>query len=233
MYIVEQLLTRYGSDKEVTSMLDKLGFLIVPIVNPDGYDYSWTNNRLWRKNRRRNSDGTHGVDLNRNWNARWGGEGSSRVPSSDTYCGTAPFSEPETKAMSELISTYKDSIVAALDIHSYSQLILRPYGWTKTAPPNDALLNSLGNDMRTIIKSVHGKSYTNEPSWQLYFTTGSAQDWFYEQADIPVSYTFELRDTGTYGFLLPPNQIIATGQEIFPAVSFMAQFLATNQSKLY
>jgi len=215
MYIYNQLVTLYGTDPLVTAWLNQIAIVIVPVSNPDGYDFAWTNNRMWRKNRRANG-GSFGVDLNRNWDTHWCGIGSSRNPASDTYCGTAPFSEPETTGISNLIKGL-GNVISAIDWHSYSQLILRPWGWTTAPPPNNAYLTTLGNNLKAAIKRTHNLDYTNQASWQLYHTTGSAADWFYEKANITISYTIELRDTGRFGFVLPPAQIVPSGQESWAA----------------
>jgi hypothetical protein len=217
MFILTQFLQGYGTDENVTKILNHAEVIIVPVVNPDGLDYSFTDNRLWRKNRRQVTSTIFGVDLNRNWDDHWGGGGSSGSPSSDIYRGTAPFSEPETRAVSDYIKTL-DNIVAAIDFHSYSQLILRPYGWGSTPPPNEAEGKAVGALMQTAVRNTHGMFYTNEGAWELYIAAGGASDWFYSEGRIPLSYTIELRDTGRYGFLLPANQIIPTGQEALAAV---------------
>jgi len=216
MYIYNQLVTLYGTDPLVTAWLNKIAIVIVPVSNPDGYSFAWTNNRMWRKNRRANQGGSFGVDLNRNWDTHWCGVGSSRNPASDTYCGTAPFSEPETTGISNMMKGL-GNVIAAIDWHSYSQLILRPWGWTTTPPPNNAFLTNLGLNMKNAIKRTHNLDYTNQASWQLYYTTGTASDWFYDKVNITISYTIELRDTGRFGFVLPPAQIIPTGQESWAA----------------
>lgn len=226
-YIAEQLLTTYATDSVTKSLVDSIQFVIVPVVNPDGYVYTWSTNRLWRKNRRANTGGSYGVDLNRNWDDHWGGEGSSAIPSSDTYRGTAAFSEPETLAVSKYY-TASGPYAGAIDYHSYSQLILRPYGWTTEKPANDAVAKLVGDGIRDTIKSVHGVQYTSEASWELYYTTGTAQDWFFSKGKAPLSYTIELRDTGTYGFQLPPAQIIPTGQENWAAFKYFAQYILKN-----
>ena len=97
-YAVNHILSNYGVDADITTLLNQLEFVIIPIVNPDGVSYTWTNDRLWRKNRR-NNGGSYGVDLNRNYNEQWGGVGSSSVPSSDTYRGPSSASEPEVQAL--------------------------------------------------------------------------------------------------------------------------------------
>eukprot|EP01087_Luapelamoeba_hula_P020110 TRINITY_DN6793_c0_g1_i1.p1 TRINITY_DN6793_c0_g1~~TRINITY_DN6793_c0_g1_i1.p1 ORF type:complete len:436 (+),score=80.70 TRINITY_DN6793_c0_g1_i1:40-1308(+) len=228
MYVLQQLIEGYGRDAEVTTFLNRVNITVVPIVNPDGYDFSWTNTRLWRKNRRRNAGSSYyGVDLNRNWDAKWCEAGASKSPSSDTYCGTGPFSEPESKSVSELVRQIASldgnntAIKLALDMHAYSQLLLRPYGWTTKNPPNYAELFKLGANMASLIRQTHGKTYQNIAAIDLYATTGSAEDWWYESANVPITYTFEMRDTGAYGFLLPPNQIIPTGQEIWAALEYL------------
>jgi murein tripeptide amidase MpaA len=219
-YITEQLL----SNSTAKDLLANIQFVVVPVVNVDGYVFTWNSNRLWRKNRRQNTGGTFGVDLNRNWNDHFGGSGSSNTPSSDTYHGVAPFSEPETKAASDFYTKYKP-YAGAIDFHSYSQLILRPYGWTKDLPPNDATAKTVGDGIRDKIKSVHNVQYTSEASWELYYTAGTAQDWFYAEGQAPLAYTIELRDTGTYGFQLPASQIIPTGEENWVAFQYFAQYI--------
>jgi len=229
MFILTQLITLYSSNSAVRTLLDNNQFIFVPLVNPDGYVFTWTgtNNRLWRKNRRLNTGGTYGVDLNRNWDIQWGGVGSSHTPSSDTYCGTAPFSEPESSAVRDYLNSFNSPVGAvggAIDYHSYSQLILRPYGYTNALPPNDAIAKLVGDTIRARILAVNNVAYTSQASWQLYYTTGSAQDWYYSKG-VPLAYTIELRDTGTYGFQLPAAQIKPTGTENWAGFLYFAQYV--------
>jgi len=224
LYIINNLITLYATDPTVKSLLDSTELHFVPLSNPDGYLYTWTgaSQRLWRKNRRANTGGSYGVDLNRNWNDHWGGEGSSGTPTSDTYRGTAPFSEPESKAIGDYVLA-NGPFYGAIDYHSYSQLILRPYGWTTALPPNDVQAKLVGDTIRARILAVNNVAYTSEPSWQLYYTSGTAQDWYYGEAKIPLSYTIELRDTGTYGFQLPATQIKPTGAENWAGFVYFVQ----------
>ncbi len=199
LFIADQLCQNFGVDPQVDDMLTRFEFVIVPLINPDGYEYAHTNYRLWRKNRRNNGDGTFGVDLNRNWSVGWGGPGSDSYTGSDVYHGTAPFSEPETTAISDYLLTL-DNLVAYLDWHSYSQLILRPYGYDYiVAPePDESLMAQMGDAMAAAILGTHGKSYTSEPSYNLYLASGIAPDWGYDIGGA-FSWTIELRDTGSYG----------------------------------
>lgn len=216
-YLVEQLLEGYETDPAIRRLVDGIEFHFVPVVNPDGYVYTWTTFRLWRKNRRDNGDGTFGVDLNRNWSYEWGGVGSSPDPGNNLYRGPAPFSEPETTMISDYIAA-NERIEAHIDFHSYRQLVLSAWAFTATPPPDDPLFDQLNAAMSDAIRGVHGKVYTYG-SWytNLYPSSGVMTDWTYGDRGI-LSWTLELRDTGQYGFLLPPDQIIPTGQEAFAGV---------------
>jgi len=231
LYVAEQLLVNYATDPSVKAILDRAAFYVAPIVNPDGYVFTWasTANRLWRKNRRANTGGSFGVDLNRNWDdGNWGGGGSSGTPTSDTYRGTAPFSEPESKAVSGWVNAQTFKFNGAIDFHSYSQLILRPAGWTNTPTVNETVLAQVGTGIRSAILGVNNIPYTSQRSFQLYQTTGTSTDYWYYKSSIVFSYCIELRDTGNYGFQLPPAQILPTGRENFAAVKYFAGTIIQN-----
>jgi len=224
MYIADQLANGYGPDSRITTLLDNVEFVIIPVTNPDGYEHTWNSYRLWRKNRRDNGDGTFGVDLNRNWSYLWGGEGSSGFTDDDIYRGTAPFSEPETTALSTFANN-EPNLVAHIDWHSYSQLILYPFGGEVALPPepDNTFFANLSQDMSDEIMSVHAEYYQPIASYQLYVAAGDSTDWFYGTRGV-FSWTIELRPTSSVpGFQLPPDQIIAVGEETFPAVLLMAE----------
>mmetsp|Transcript_13867 Transcript_13867/g.34155 ORF Transcript_13867/g.34155 Transcript_13867/m.34155 type:complete len:447 (-) Transcript_13867:101-1441(-) len=241
MYILYKLLQQYAAgDPEVVAILNALDIVFVPVANPDGYEYSRTDSRMWRKNRKVNSGSScRGVDLNRNWAYKWGGGGTSGNPCSDIYRGVGAFSEAETQALRDFIRAQgAGRVIGAVDMHSYSQLILRAYGWTRADAKDETENRALGEQMKATIASVHGKDYKNIKSIDLYTTTGSAGDWYYEMANgdeegveanrARVAYTFELRDTGNYGFVLPPDQIIPTGEENYAAYLDMLKHLQQN-----
>ncbi|MCG3122758.1 MAG: hypothetical protein GIKADHBN_01160 [Phycisphaerales bacterium] len=225
MYIADRLVAGYGSDPRITSLLDNVEVIIVPVMNPDGYVFTWTNNRMWRKNRRDNGDGSIGVDLNRNWGYQWGGEGASSNPGNDTYRGPSAFSEPETQVMRDFISA-TSSLRAHIDFHSYSQLILSPWGYTASPPPAAATFNMLNAEMEAAIESVHGTNYTAGPTYTtIYPASGVASDWTYGARGL-LGFGWELRDTGTFGFILPADQIIPTGEETLEAVMVLTEYVA-------
>lgn len=216
---------------EDTSLLSEYEFVIVPVVNPDGYEHSWKSDRLWRKNRR-NNGGTYGVDLNRNWNSHWGQGGSSSLPSSDTYMGPSVASEPEVQAIAKFFLA-RPNIIAGIDFHCYSQLLLRPYGWKRGDAEHEDQLFEAAQGMVDEIAAVHGKKFENIHSIELYVTTGTTSDWFYDDEVKATfghriyAYTFELRPSSPFpGFVLPPEEIIPSGEELTPAIKFFAKYAA-------
>jgi carboxypeptidase T len=192
------------------------------MVNPDGHEYTRTDDRLWRKNRRPNPDGSFGVDPNRNYGYMWGTlniNTSSHVPSDDTYVGPHAFSEPETCAIRNLIG--RELFHGVITYHSFSQLILYPWGYTDrpiTDPDDHDRMVKLAQRMRELIFAVHDTSYTPQQSSQLYPTAGDTTDWTYGVYQIP-SLTIELRPRTHLegGFILPPEQIQPTWEENQPA----------------
>lgn len=128
MYLIDELAQGIKvGDPRILRVLTLFEIVVVPCVNPDGYEYSHTTDRMWRKNRRVNSGGSRGVDLNRNWDDYWGQRGASKSGGSDIYCGTHPSSEPEVRAMADYILSLKNRLIG-IDVHSFGQLILRNFG---------------------------------------------------------------------------------------------------------
>ncbi|XP_030179626.1 LOW QUALITY PROTEIN: carboxypeptidase O [Lynx canadensis] len=218
-WFVKEILQNYKDDSRIKKLLRNLDFYVLPILNIDGYIYTWTTDRLWRKSRSSHNNGTcFGTDLNRNFNVSWCSIGASRNCQDITFCGTGPVSEPETKAVSSLIESKKDNIVCFLTMHSFGQLILTPYGYTKNKSSNHEELIQVGQKAANALKEKHGTNYRVGSSADiLYATSGSSRDWA-RDIGIPFSYTFELRDNGTYGFVLPEGQIQATCEESMAAI---------------
>ncbi len=222
LYLAYRMVAEYDTDTRVREYLDRLEVYVIPVVNPDGYVYTHTTNRLWRKNRRYLGRGffgqpIYGVDLNRNWAYAWGGQGASSNPSSDTYRGERPFSEPETYALSRWLLSLP-MLRAHVDLHSYSQLILWAWGYTTDYAPFDSVFERVGLAMQASIQGVHGQVYqAGSAARLLYVASGAMTDWVFA-ARGALSYAFELRDTGQNGFLLPPDQITPTCEEVYPAL---------------
>ncbi|NWI13734.1 CBPO Carboxypeptidase, partial [Crypturellus soui] len=213
-WFVKEILQNYKSDPKISRFLQNLDLYVLPVLNVDGYIYSWEKERLWRKNRSPYMNGTcYGTDLNRNFNSSWGTVGVSYDCSSIIFCGSGPESEPETRAVARFIETRKEDIVCYLTIHSYGQYILTPYGSTTKPPSNNEELIQVAEKAAAALMGKYGTSYkVGSTSSILYNNSGSSRDWAH-MIGIPFSYTFELRDNGSYGFLLPEDQIEPTCEE--------------------
>lgn len=224
--LAEYLLSEYGANPQVTALVDNAEIWIVPMVNPDGHHYSVTSQRLWRKNRRNNRDGTFGVDLNRNYGHEWGGPGSSGDTFSEIYRGPSAFSEPETQAVRDFLQAQPP--VALISYHSFSQLILYPWGNTNNPAPQRGLLDSLAVAMANRIRDVHGENYTPEQASDLYLASGDTGDWVLATFGVP-GFTIELRPRSSVpGFELPESQIQPTFQENLPAALFLMEWAVTR-----
>jgi len=208
---------------------------VAPMVNPDGHELTRTHDRLWRKNRRRNVDGSFGVDPNRNYGYMWGTldvATSSHVPRDETYVGPRAFSEPEVRAVRDLVA--RELVGGVLTYHSYSQLILYPWGYTADPVPDDAdllALRGLAEEMERLVKGVHGRTYVAQQASQLYPTAGDLTDWAYGEYAVP-AITVELRPATALegGFVLPADQIGPCWEENRPAaLEFLRRVLDRGQ----
>jgi hypothetical protein len=224
MYIADAFTERYRTDPRITRVLDRVRFVLIPVANPDGYVYSWTpGGRLWRKNRRPNPGGTIGVDLNRNWPYQWGGDGASPSPASDTYRGGGPGSEPETANIQSLIRANPD-LRAHVDMHSYFQLLLYPWAYTTELPPDNSTFAAIGARLQQAIIDAGGARWPFGPHRiTLYAASGGMIDTTYGEHALH-SWLFELRGSG---FVVPPTEIIPSGQEVLAAVLILAESLYT------
>ncbi|MDR6975705.1 carboxypeptidase T [Streptomyces sp. 3330] len=216
LYLIRELGAGYGSDSRVTGMVDGREIWIVPDLNPDGgeYDIATGSYRSWRKNRQPNSGSSYvGTDLNRNWNYKFGCcGGSSGSTSSETYRGTAAESAPEVKVVADFVRSRivggKQQITAGIDFHTYSQLVLWPFGYTTadtatgmTADDN-AAFKAVGQKMAA------SNGYTPEQSSDLYITDGSIDDYLWGTQKI-FSYTFEMYpSSASGGGFYPPDEVI-------------------------
>ena len=233
--LAEHLLENSSSDP-VQGWLQQGEVWVAPMVNPDGHEHTRTQNRLWRKNRRRNPGGSIGVDPNRNYGYMWGTldiSTSSRIPSDETYIGPRAFSEPEVRAVRDLVA--RERFGGVLSYHSYSQLILFPWGYTVEPIEDEAdhsEMRGLAEQMERLIREVHGETYTAQQASQLYLTAGDTSDWTYGVYGIP-SITIELRPASALdgGFILPADQIEPCWQENRPAaLEFIRHVLERPES---
>jgi len=226
-YLADTFIRGYGVDGDATSVLDAFDITIAPILNVDGYDYTRTEDRMWRKTRSPNSKSPcDGTDPNRNWEFHWGEAGTSDQGCSDSYQGAYAASEVEVQAIQNYLYDNKDVLKGYINFHAYSQLWMSPWGYTYSLPDDYQTQNDLSKAAVAAIEEVHGMVYEYGPiATTIYPASGSSADYTYGVCGIVYSYGVELRDTGTFGFLLPPEEIIPQGQEIFAAIVTMANYI--------
>uniref|UniRef100_A0A670YEV0 Carboxypeptidase B2 n=1 Tax=Pseudonaja textilis TaxID=8673 RepID=A0A670YEV0_PSETE len=245
-------------DRDVTMarLLQRLDFYVMPIMNVDGYEYTWTTNRMWRKNRSKHGNNKCiGTDLNRNFDAGWCGKMINDCE--EIYCGPYPESEPEVKAMVNFLRKRKDRIKAYLTMHSYSQMVLFPYSYTKNlSKDHDELVRTLlfKSELKRafanwfldldffLLKGVQRHFFKKKAAMAdlgslilllslIDLAPGGSDDWAYDQG-IKYSFTFELRDQGRYGFLLPQHLIKPTCYEAITGIKIIASHVINNISKV-
>lgn len=232
--VTTYLMHQVALSPEWKDLLDVTEWYFVPVANPDGYQFTFSSNRarLWRKNRRDNGGliaRCRGVDLNRNWSLKWG-VGASSNPCSETYKGVEAFSEPETFGLQRMMNSIED-IDLFITFHSFGQTVLYPWGWTRDPPSNVKQLKGLAKKFANAVNEASGgqTEYELGGSGPLYgLASGATDDWAYGELGVPFSYTIELPDQGTYGFLLPASRISSTVTETAAGVYCMISSLTNT-----
>jgi Zinc carboxypeptidase len=212
--LVNHFVSRYGKDAEITNLVNTRELWFMPVANPDGYQFTFDSERLWRKNLRdNNGDGQiaigDGVDLNRNYDEGWNydNEGSSTEQSSDTFRGPTPASEPETKAHQSLIDRLGFKFLVTY--HSYGPLLLYPFGWQVMTPAADdpLYLAYTGTDARPAVPG-----FDPGVAADLYTTNGTTDDYSYAKTGA-LSWTPELEEGCTgCGFVFPDDEALVQEQ---------------------
>ncbi|XP_032914446.1 carboxypeptidase A1-like [Catharus ustulatus] len=218
LWMANKIATEYGQDASVTAVLDSMDIFLEIVTNPDGFAFTHSSNRLWRKTRSINAGSRCvGVDPNRNWDAGFGGAGSSSNPCSETYRGPHAHSEREVRAIVDFIRAH-GNVKSVISIHSYSQMLLFPYGYRREPTPDHQEMNELAKKAVSDLAAVFGTKYTyGSIATTIYMAGGTTIDWAYDNG-VKYSFSLELRDSGRYGFLLPSSQIVPTATETWPAL---------------
>jgi hypothetical protein len=173
MALAQRLIEGHATDASIRELLENRTVWIVPVVNPDGLEFSQKKYSMWRKNRHKtwSLPFTNGVDPNRNYGFHFTGPGSSSMPFSEVYRGPGPFSEPETSALRDLAQA--ERFTASISFHSYSELVLYPWGYSHDPCPDAATFEKLGREMAAI------NHYRPQTGADLYLVNGEADDWLY------------------------------------------------------
>ncbi|ODQ68036.1 hypothetical protein NADFUDRAFT_81126 [Nadsonia fulvescens var. elongata DSM 6958] len=226
-YSLYQLIVRYGRSNHITNYLDNLNFEFIPVMNPDGYVYSWESDRLWRKNRQQTGlPFCSGIDIDYSFDFQW--SQSRGTPCSEAYAGTEPFQALEAFHLANFVNQTTDRLHGFLDWHAYSQEVLFPYSYSCESQPRDLEnLQELAYGMAKAIRLTSGKHYDVFSACldsENINPGGSALDYMYHKKAI-WAFQVKLRDTGNYGFLLPRKYIIPTGKEMFSSVRYFCDFV--------
>ncbi|KFH44612.1 Metallocarboxypeptidase A-like protein [Hapsidospora chrysogenum ATCC 11550] len=221
-YMAYKLIEGYqNGDETPKATLDNYDFYIIPVVNPDGFVYTQTEDRMWRKNRQER-DGARcvGTDVNRNWPHKWDVDGgSSPDPCAETYRGEEPGDTPENAALRNHTQAVGEAngIKFYVDWHSFSQLILLPYGYSCSAEADNIDQQmKLAGGVAEAIKGVNGLNFAYGPTCEtIYQTAGGSNDWVFDIAGAELAWAFELRPQGggSGGFAIPPDNIVPSGEE--------------------
>ncbi|KAK0199600.1 peptidase M14 [Desarmillaria ectypa] len=236
LYIAHALVANSSEKYSLSPLLDTYDFYVVPAPNPDGYDFTWESDRFWYKNRQVMDPNAKcvGLDMNRNWGYKW----KSNVkyfrkpktpvdPCSHWFPGHRPFEAPEVNNLANFITTLPN-LLAFVDLRSYGQMISSPYSYSCKRVPKDAEDQiEAATGAAYALKLAHGATFTIATLCEsLYRAPGNIVDWMYARAGIKYSYAVHLRDTGTYGFSLPPEWIRPVGEETGKMVKYLADFIA-------
>ena len=256
LYFLRYLTNFYGSNATVTNIVDSRQIWVIPTANPDGRVYDSAGDDPasharqpygWRKNTRDNdnsgtfTEAADGVDPNRNYGYLWGSSGATSDPTQDVYGGPYPFSEPETAAIRDFCRQH--DFVFAISFHTYSQLILYPWGWSYENAPDHYALKAVAEAMAGVITNKAGSAYpgyTPQKSSGLYPTAGSDDDWLYGELGI-FAYCIEMYPnvndadaavTGSYDLFHPrSDKVIPACQDNLPAMMLLCN-LADNRNQL-
>ncbi|KAK4097621.1 peptidase M14, carboxypeptidase A [Parathielavia hyrcaniae] len=232
-YMAYRLLQGYRINRDIKQALNSFDFYIFPVVNPDGFVYTQTTNRMWRKNRQ-TQKGTAcvGRDLNRNWDVHWNQTGAaSTKPCRPTYKGLKPLDAPETRALAAELKAIKQQqgLRLFVDWHAFGQLVMYPYGHScdKKLPPFSAA-SWLAGELAEAMTAVHGTRYrAGTACGLLYPTSGDSADYAFEVLGADYAYAVELRPGvgGRGGFRLPEGQILATAEEAWGGIRHVLKLI--------
>lgn len=229
VYTIDRLIKEFrANDPKIIEIFKKYEIHIMPLLNPDGYEYSHTTMRLWRKTRKINYYAScPGVDLNRNFAYKWFTGGASLSPCAETYCGETAESEPETLAVVNSLRNKTGKWDAYLSLHSYGNWWLTPYGYilsSKLKPDNYDKMVEKGKIGAAAIKQLYNETFVvGASSDLLYINSGSSKDWAYGELKIPYSYVLELRPgskspDSKYGFTLPEDRMPFVSEETYAGI---------------
>ncbi|GAA95022.1 uncharacterized protein L969DRAFT_65070 [Mixia osmundae IAM 14324] len=233
LYMASEIL-REAASTEVSAKLQRIlnvfEITFVPTVNPDGYSYTFTDDRLWKKTRQPVGQDCFGIDINRNFGYHWA-QPYRPNPCNEVFPGYRAFDSVESLRIADYVLDEANDVTAYLDVHSFGQQLMFPFSYSCEVQPGDAEnLYEAALDTAKAIRSVHGSVFETGSRCEISYTAaGDSLDWTYGAAGVVWSYAAELRDLGVYGFLLPPEEIKTVGQESLAGLLDLAAFVAAKE----
>jgi len=216
MMVFNEMIRNYGTNAEAAALMDNFNWYFLPVMNPDGYEFTWSDERYWRKNRAPNSGSACvGTDLNRNYDYNWGEPGASDSPCSDTYHGPSVASEPETQAVQTFGASVASELWGWLTFHTYGYYMLYPFG-DCSSPIDSADLDRNVGAMCNAIEGTHNTNWDCGNSCEvLYDTSGTTSDWCRGGIGVKYPYTPELRGND---FVISDTQIQPSFEEVWNGI---------------
>ncbi|KAI6093049.1 hypothetical protein F4821DRAFT_221975 [Hypoxylon rubiginosum] len=245
-YVAWSFIRSIDEDPMIAKILRNFDIVFIPVLNPDGYEYTWEVDRLWRKSRQRTKMAyCPGFDLDHAFSYQWDATQHQTEPCSESYGGDQPFQAVEAAELAEWARNETEhgvKFVGYLDLHSYSQQVLYPYAYSCAArPPNMENLQEVAMNLAKHMRLSNGEIYTTTSACEgavandvsadnirVEASGGSAIDYIFHEFGARYSYQIKLRDTGSYGFLLPSEYIIPTGEELYQAMKYFGDYLLGN-----
>ncbi|KAI1447235.1 hypothetical protein F5Y02DRAFT_39886 [Annulohypoxylon stygium] len=248
-YVAWSFIRSIDDDPMIVKILEHFDIVFVPVLNPDGYEYTWDVDRLWRKSRQHTRmQYCPGFDLDHAFGYRWDATQHQTEPCSESFGGYRPFEAVEAAELANWAKNETDNgvkFVAYLDLHSYSQQVLYPYAYScAVRPPNIENLQEVAMNLAKHMRLSNGEVYTTTSACEgavaraddapdvervrIEAGGGSAIDYIFHELGAHYSYQIKLRDTGSYGFLLPSEYIIPTGEEVYQAMKYLGDYLLGN-----
>jgi len=208
---------------DITTIIDNVNFIVIPVVNPDGYVRSRetvsdflvpvpsaavlaASEFAYHRKNLADTGGNgitgQGVDPNRNYPYKWGGPGASPDPSSATYHGPTPGSEPEVRNVLGLLRA--NQVTTFITNHTFGDMVLRPFGDSDRDTPDEAIIKGHADAMAAI------NGYASIKGIELYATTGTTEDWIYGVTGAP-GFTFEIGSNDVSGGQLAAGGVDCSG----------------------
>ncbi|KAJ8683316.1 hypothetical protein QAD02_019108 [Eretmocerus hayati] len=232
LYAIQQFIV----DRMKYRWLYNIDIVVVPLLNPDGYEYSRTHDRMWRKNRSWNRyTGCMGVHLNRNFDIDWNHSSQVRDPCKETYAGPAAFSEPETQALRDYFNAHGSRIKVHVTIHSPITAIMYPWGIAGYRLPwNQNILECLAGNAASAVKSKSKSDYRVGSVREILkkISAGSSIDWTMIHEGAKTSFALELPGkypNGEYNFQPAERYIVYIGEQAYAMLKVFAKFTQTEE----